>query len=420
MKKKYKIKYKSIIIIIFLILVILCCIRFFSKGHSITYKIGEEKYEVKEIYTKGEKNEIDNYYLEVTVADIPFGFQFYHTFSKKRKILEDIITYEGDYVCVLPIIEGKAITDLLCYQDNRYYFYHSIVGNDSNLDKFVNEIDSSLYMASDWEDNSTNTEVSSNITLYSSNLVENHILSISSLKGLYRVSESVQTIDIFSQDIYDRKLSAYVSNYYVTADYSQSQQFRIFYIVDLKTGKIEEAKSPNYISFDSYIQGIVDGKLYIYDLDNEKQYSINPTTKKIEEVGNSKKKIQYYENGEWSKITTTKANKELLFDMSESSSDFQKFYVTYHIGGEESGYYYFFMKMDDGYILYRAPSQNPKIITYITEVTDIDDVYFLDDYIYYQTKDSIQYYHDEKGVRTVLKYKELEFNKNLIFGVAEK
>lgn len=420
MKKKYKIKYKSVLVLVFLVLVIFCCVRFYSKGYTIHYKLQDETYEITEIYTKNAKKEKDNYYIEVVANKVTYGFEFYHTFSKKRKVIEDVISYQGDYECVLPVIDGKAETDILCYKNYRYYFYNAIQGKEKALDEFVDTIDSDIYDRHDWQDQTGEIKTSDNLFLYVKNIVNDHYLMITNLKGVYKVDDSVSNINIFDKDTYQRELSAFVGNYYVTADYVESQQFRTFYFVDMITGKKEEAKAPNYISFDSYVQGIVDDVLYIYDRDNEKQYSINPKKKKIEEVGNSKKKIKYYQNGEWEKITPIKANKTLLFSAEEEYLEFQKYSVVHHIGGESSGYYYLLEKVKDGYELYRTPSQNKKIITYITTVEDIEDIYFLEDYVYFQDKGKIKYYHDTTGIRTLVEYKELEFNKNLIFGVCKK
>lgn len=420
MKKKYRIKYKLIIILAFLILTIFCCVRFYSKGYTIHYKLEDEKYEVTEIYTKNAKHEIDNYYIEIMENHIPYGFQFYHKFSKKRKVVEEIISYHGEYDCMLPIIDGKAETDFMCYKDNRYYFYNSIIGKSKELDQFIDEIDSDIYDRHDWQDQTNDNEKNENITLYPKNIVENHCFAVTNLKGVYQVQDKVSSISLFEKDIYQRELSAFVGNYYVTANYEENQRFRTFYFVDMITGKKEEAKAPDYISFDSYVQGIVDDKLYIYDRDNEKQYSISPKKKKIEEIGNSKKKIKYYREGEWEKITPTKANKTLLFELVTKDLDFQRYDAVYHVGGEVSGYYYLLEKKEDGYNLYRTPSQNKKIITYLATISDLNDVFFLDDYVYFQEKDKIKYYHDTTGIRTLLEYSELEFNKNLIFGVCKK
>ena len=61
MKKKYKIKYKSVLVLVFLVLVVFCCVRFYSKGYTIHYKLQDGAYEITEIYTKNAKRERDNY-----------------------------------------------------------------------------------------------------------------------------------------------------------------------------------------------------------------------------------------------------------------------------------------------------------------------------------------------------------------------
>ena len=44
--------------------------------------------------------------------------------------------------------------------------------------------------------------------------------------------------EIFDKDVYSRDLSVVADKYYITADYSAKQQFRTFYLVNLKTRKI--------------------------------------------------------------------------------------------------------------------------------------------------------------------------------------
>lgn len=411
-------KNKTIIILVFLFLIIVCCIRFYSKGHNTTYSLGKKsEYKIKEIYTKNKSNELDNYYLEINVGTNRFRFQLFKTFDRKRKIIDDILYYNGDYKCLLPIIDGIAQTDILCYKNNRYYNYVDVIGKEDKLDQFVNDIDINIYDKNNYLDESTETIDEDGIKLYPYNINKEHYIALSNLKGVYLINDSVKDIQIFDKDIYTRELSAVVRNYYVTADYSAKQQFRKFYFIELSTGKIKEAKAPNYISFDSYIQGYINDKIYIYDRDNEKQYEIDIEKLEIKEVGNSRKKIKYYDNGEWKKITVTKANNKLLFNYLIEDIDLSKFEYVYLIGGEKSGFYYMFDKVEDYYHVYRTSVQNKKGITYLFKVKNIDDVYYVDEYIYYKLGNKLKYYSDYTGSRTIIEYNELEFNENLIFGV---
>lgn len=415
-------KIRIIIVLVFVVLIIMCCIRFYSKGHNTTYTLGEnDEYEIKEIYTKNKSNELDNYYFEIQIGKNSFSFQLFKTFENKRKVIEDIIYYDGDYKCVLPIIDGVAQTDMLCYKDNRYYNYVTVIGNEAKLDQFVGTIDTKIYDKNHYLDTTSNNVVDEfGMKIYDDNIDENHYIAISNLQGVYIINENIKDIEVFKKDIYSRELSAVVGNYYITADYSAKQQFRTFYFVELSTGKKRETKAPNYVSFDSYIQGIVDNKLYIYDKDNEKQYEIDTEEFKVKEVGNSRKKIKYYDNGEWDKITVTKANTEILFDTLVEDTDLDKFDYVYLVGGEKSGYYYIYDYSNNAYRVYRAPVQNKKHITYLFDVQDINDVYYAEEYVYYKDGNKLKSYSDYTGYKTVLEYNELEFNDNLVFGVYKR
>jgi len=313
----------------------------------------------------------------------------------------------------------KWLKRTLCYKNNRYYNYVTIIGQDPKLDKFVNDIDINIYDKNKFSDESTETIEIDGIKLYTYNVNKNHYIALSNLKGVYSINDSIDNIEIFDKDIYTRELSAIVDKYYITADYSAKQQFRIFYFVNLETGKIKEEKAPNYISFDSYIQGVINNKLYIYDKDNEKQYEIDIEDLKIKEVGNSKKKVKYYDNGKWDKITVTKANNEILFNQLVEDMDFSKFDYVYLIGGEDSGYYYLYEKSGNYYNVYRTPVQNKKSITYLFKVKSISDIVYVDEYVYYRIGNELKYYSDYTGIRTIIEYNELDFNENLVFGIYE-
>lgn len=397
---------------------VVCCVRFYSKGHTTTYYLGDDKeYEIKEVYTKNKNHEVDNYYLEIKHRGSVFSFQLFDTYKEKREIIEDILYYDGQYKCMLPIIDGKSQTDIVCYKDNRYYNYASIIGNEIELDKFVNDIDINIYDKNNYLYESTEVIEKDGLKLYTYNVNKDHYIAISNFEGIYIVNDEIVDREIFDKDIYTRDISAVVDKYYITADYSEKQQFRNFYLVNLKTRKIEEVKAQNYISFDSYIQGFVDNKLYIYDKDNEKQYELDIDKLKINEVGNSSKKVKYYDNGEWDKISTNKANSELKFNIEINDVDFSKFDYVYLVGGEKSGYYYLYQKKNNRYEVYRTPVQNKKAITYLFNVNKVNDVYYLNDYVYYKSGNKLKYYSNSTGNRTIVEYDEIEFNNSLVFGV---
>jgi len=409
-------KIRIIIMMLFVVLIAFCCVRFFSKGYEITYKLKDKnEFEITEVYTRNIKNEKDNYYIEITVGKTTYSYQFFKDFEK-RKVVTDILYYKGEiYECLLPLIEDEVLTDFTCYKGTRFYNYAHIRGNDKKLDEYIDGLDTA-YNLDRWLNQSDVTIDYDGVYLYKENAISEHHVIISNLKGVFSVTDTIKNTNVFSKDIYSRPLSSIVGKYYITADYEENRHFRTFYFVNIVTGKVKTQKAPEFISFDSYIQGVIEDKLYLYDRDNEVQYEIDVENTTITEVGNKRKEIKYYKNGEWTTISTTKANKTLLFDETIVDKDFKNFEAIYLHGNELSGYYYLFAETKGGYAVSRAPVQNKKAIMYLFTVDSIDDIRVIDEYVYYRVGNKINYYSDLTGVKTIIRYDELEFNDNLIFG----
>ena len=123
-----------------------------------------------------------------------------------------------------------------------------------------------------------------------------------------------------------------MDKYYISADYNYNYEFDKFYIVDLTNNDLSTIKVKNSISFDSYIQGIVDNKVFLFDPENEIQYEINPAKKTINKISNDY--IKYYSNGKWSKISVKQAKKELLFNYNSLDSMYDKYDKVYENDSE--------------------------------------------------------------------------------------
>ena len=82
-------------------------------------------------------------------------------------------------------------------------------------------------------------------------------------------------------------------------------------------------------------------------------------------------------------------------------------------------YYYLYKKENDHYKVYRADIQNKKLKTYLFNTTDINNIIYLDDTIYYQNGNTF-YYHTNYGERKVITNTELQFNDDISFGVYKK
>lgn len=391
MNKKYKL-FILLIVLIILIIVLKQILTF----NSITYKlnIDNNKINIKETYK-------DNYYIELTFNKKIYPFRIYKNLNK-RKIIKNAFIYKDDSVeCVLPIIDNSLYTDMMCFKDDILYDYNSIKGEFSDLDKYVESID--LYNSNNFDNTILDTKIVGTVKY---NTFDNFdkITAITTYNGLFINGES---IELFEKDIYNNKLNAFIDGYYITADYESTYTFRYFYIVNLNTKEIRKLESKIEISYDSYIEGIVDDKLYIYDKDNENQYEIDIENNEIKLIS-SDKYIKYYNNKKWEKMNKTKANNEIYFNYETLDN----YFTDYDLVKESDEYYYLFKKDGISYKLYRVDKNNIEVYKYLLDVPTTD-IKFNDNYLYYIYKNKLYYYSDSALIKTILENSELEFNDTI-------
>lgn len=415
--KKYKRYIKLVICFLLLFIFIFICLRLLSKGYKNSYSLDNNKYQIEEVYTRDTDDEHDNYYIEIKSKDIIYNFQLYQNIKDNNKLVKEVLYYDGDYKCLLPILSNDVKVDFMCYKDSKYYDYANIRGLDYDLDKYINSLDKTKYNISDFKDDTSNMDKVDNINYNKKNIPNDYVVSMSTLKGIINLNSDNEKIDVFNKDKYKRDISLFYNNFYITADYNSNYSFRELYIVDINTNKKNVVKAPDYISFDSYIQGVVDNELYLYDISNEKQYKVNLDDFSIKVVGTKKTKIKYYDN-KWTDISSVKANKKLLFNYDVTSDD--EYEYIYKRGNKLSGFIYYLKKVNDEYEVYKANIQNQELKKYIFNVENSNDLIFIDDYVFFKDKDKIKLYNDSIGIKTVVVNNELEFNNNTLFNVYKK
>ena len=397
MKRKTKV---NILILIIIFLVLIC--RSILIFDSINYKLNIDgtKIKIKELVNK------DNYYIEINTNKNIYPFRIYDNLDNKRKVVKDVYYYKDKNIeCVLPIINDKLYTDIQCIKEDIFYNYNNLEGENISLDKYVSSIEK--YNIKNFNSEPKDTK---NIGTVKYNIYNNikHTSAITTYKGLIINDKQIK---LFEKDIYNNKLSTFINNYYIIADYEKNYSFNNFYIVNLDTKKITTLESKNKISYDSYIQGIVDNKIYLYDKDNESQYEIDIEKNKIKVVS-SDNYVKYYTNKKWEKLNKTKANKEIYFDYETLDNNFS----TYDYVEEIENYYYLFKKDGISYKLYRVDKNNIEVYKYILNVPTTN-IYFKNDYLYYVYKTKLYYYSDEVGLKTILENTELEFNDTIKYHI---
>lgn len=419
---------KLFLLLVFLFLVyfaIQFAFNYFGNGHEISYdlKDGDTTILVNEKYVTNYKDEISNYYFNVTVNDKIFSFQTFHDFNRNGYVLKEVKYYNDDeYDCILPIFKGNTILfDVMCLKDDLITYYHNIHGNEG-LNKFVNDIPLESYKVSAWNDSKESSIPEGTINLYKDNMIKDHFIGVTYYRGIYTINKNntkgIFDLGMFVNDAYQRKVEGYVNNYYVTANYDNVDTISKFYYTDIKANKLNSIQTYYEISFNSYIQGTVDDSLYLFDIDHGIQYEVNTAKGSILEVGNKDTKIRNLEKGKWVKVTVDDILKyKPLFTYDDYSNT--NYARADKEGNKLSGYYYFYKKVDDHYEVYRANVQNEKVLTYLFDTKNIDRIVYVKDYIYFIDSNDLKYFSDQTGVKTLLTNSEYEFNKNLSFNVLE-
>lgn len=402
---------------------------FFGEGHQVTYQINTDNktYVISEISVKNTKNERDNYYFEIKDENRSYTFQIFKGFAKGKKVIEDIVTVEKDnYSCILPLFEkNKVLFDFLCFKDNVLYYYSSIKGKSNNLDTAIAELSTDLYNPDQFVSDDSVSENLENVTLYKKNLVEGHYMVVNEYKGIIQVysdyTRGMKFVKLFDKDVYNPKLVATVGKYYVISDYDSEHSFNKFNIVNILDGS-NKVLSVNYkISFDSYVQGVIGGNIYLLDRDNSVQYEIDAQKGTINQTFTPHTFFKYYDGGKWENINIDAAVvKDYIFKNETDEVTTEGYDKTIKVGGEKSGYIYMLKKNGKRYDVYRANVQNQNIITYLFTTDNLDRVRFVDEYVYYSLDNDVYVYADHMASRKVFTHKEFEFNKNLTYYVISK
>ena len=381
-------------IISILILIFLCTKILNIKDIKYTIKNGKNKFDIKENYNK-------KYYKLIIKKDkYIFPINIYNNINNSRKIVTNIYYYKDKtYECIFPIIKDKVLTDIMCYKDRIIYNYNEIRGESSKLDNYVNSIKE--YKIDDFNNKETYT-LNDTIKIYDNKI--NNIVSTTTYKGLYI---NGMQVNLFKKDVYSNKINTYIDNYYLTADYNNSHEFKNFYLVNLENSEVEKIRSKEPISFDSYIQGIVDNKIYLYDIDNEIQYEIDIYSKKVN-VTSNKNYIKYYTNTKWEKLSKSKVKRNTYFD----HTNLNNYFTDYDYVKESDDYYYLINKLESNYKVYRVNKNNLDIITYIGIIPTLD-INPNNDYFYYTYDNILYFYSDKTGFKALLENTEKEFNERI-------
>ncbi len=381
----------------------------FSKGYTIEYDVvtNENEIQVKEVYRTQDENKKSQY--QFIIGDL-FSFEIYENLRKDSRLIRKILLYKDDtYTCIYPIFKnGKIHMDVLCKKDNIQYFYQSLKGKNRSLDDFVSKIDE--YDDSYFIDRKDTKKIDLFLTIYPQNIPKNHYMIFQNYKGFSTFFNGrTRKMNLYDRDVYEPTFVANIGKYIITADYKSLYSIQKFYWIDITKNQKKEIHSLYDISYDSYIQGIYKNDVYIFDPVKNRQYKISIEKRKVDLVGDVSKGIWYYD-GEKLYQKEIQQKEKMIFLENSINKNPKK---GYDYGKRVGNYNYYYQKKNNKIRVFRENIKDLGRITYLFETTEMREVTYQNEYIYFICGGEIKVYSDKMGLKVVAYHTEIPFNKNL-------
>lgn len=388
--------------------------------HVVEYSIktNDNSYMIKETF---EYNQGSNHY-DFTVSDKNeyfYTFSYNGDFNRQDRIIKDIkMVSSNNLVCIYPIFKRNKVDNIQCLYNGEQvtYSYLEQIGNEDI--KVITESlikDNKKFKNEDWSDTETAPVDAENsvIKAYVDNVMEDYVFTIWNYTGLVLIRKGDAHTSIFlSKDQYDNANSALVDKYYITV-VDGTDDFNYFKVYNVKDiGKKDiYTEGKNFISRNYYFNGVYKNKLYVTDVDNKKQYAVDPIRDIAEIVGDEKKGFKRVKDG---KLITDKAsiflNNKIYFDTIIVDERFIE------LGGDEvrkDGAFYYFVKADGSVMR----SHEDKIYRPVKlfQLDGITEWKVNNGELLVVAKDTVYFFNEKKGLKKIAVNSELNYNhKNIV------
>lgn len=384
-------------------------VNFIKTTHTISYNIKNEKmFQIKEVY----KN--NKYYFDIKQEEYNFFYKDDNLFNKTKNVIKDIIFKEQNGImCIYPIYEEKESV-ILCSDKKTIYSYESLKENHLTI-SFYNELKNKGYKVKfdENENNTTEPVVQDNITYYKDSFGNDESVVLWMYKGftIYNSKRSLSAYPI-NFDRYDNTISTLVSKYYISPIYKDNKlfEFSSVYVYDVLANNKYELELGKTLSNDTYINGIIDNKLYLTDPSNIVQLSIEPKSKKVEIVGNKEENAVYYDGKMSIRNIYDFVNNKILFKIDDSNL---KNKYNYNLVLENKDSYFFYT----GTRLYQVYKDKLDVPILIIENNNLKQIKVKNNTLYYVLENKVYKYETNKVSVPLLGYNELLYNKSNMYDV---
>lgn len=381
----------------------------FKESHEIVYDFVADgtTFQVKENY---QKKLGDHYYVEISLGKDQFYYEFPNLFQKGKTILSDIKMMKKDnLVCIYPVLEKESSShNIECSRDGVLYSYQSLK-NDPSVQEFVTSLKSNSFTSTSWENESPETTPAVQSVGFLNNISKQDRVIVWYYQGIEIFSsKEAKNIPLLNWDKYENTHGVLVGKYYVVPSYQSNRVFDFTQatVVDVTTTSFFTVDFPQTVSQNTYINGIVDGKVYYLDKDNVVQYELNPEKKSVRIVGNQAVNAQYYD-GKWETVNIYDlVNTEKKFEVDYSKDiTLQREDVAQVF--ESNGVYYYYTQSGDFYRIFKF---FPEKSMFLFHADSPNNVVLNTDTLYYISGDTLYSYNEESGIRSLVKNNEFLYN----------
>lgn len=391
-------------------------VQFFMRHHEIDYSIitKDNSYLIHEkLKVDGKKN---TYYFKlVDDNQDTYIFNLEHDYNRQDEIVKDVKYFDDENLrCVFPIFKKGITGDIYCKSKKQQVSYSYLrQTNNSSLDNYIKKLKKSGYIANSWA-RDTLPKKDSVYDIYRYNVKENTIFTVWDYRGFYIINDKkIIKKDFLNHDQYENNLSYLTDNYYVSinTDLNSGNMYASFYLYDILNGGKGRVDLDEQISFNMYINGSYDGKFYYTDLNNKKQYALDPDKETVKEVGNVKDGFKSIQG----KKLVTVSSKEYLKSNDIWTNDVVNNVLGNMYGAKEvkksNDMYYFVTDTGD---FYKTDKLNLKNSVLLFHFDSVSEWKVKGDNIMVVSGDTMYYYDDVYGLLPIVTSNEFIYNyKNI-------
>lgn len=392
-------------------------VTFLKSGHDITYDLVSEniKFKVREIY---DKKKSGYYTLVMENSDYSFIYEVKDNFNKRKKIIQDIqATNNDNMMCIYPIyLKDTLSSNITCSIKNDKTTYSYNYYKDNPLVKQLEEFLRSKNIVNEsWNKDEIISTPDGIVTHYKENIMKEDIIVIWLYNNIY-IADNDRTyyVSLFDNDIYENKLGTLIGYNYYIPKYNDDnlQEFATYYRINIKRREKHELKLTDILSKNTYLNGVIDDKLYIFDPKNLVQYEISDDSNNPRKIGDKSINAQYY-NGTWQdKNINDFKDTEIKFVKDYSKVEELKQYKYTEI--YETDRYYYLNNAGEISRLYKNDLSKRVVLFKLDNLRSItvnkDTVYFI-------IGDTLYYYNENKGIKKIIQRNEFNYNYKNIYAV---